>query len=71
MFAQIFGDGRPLVLGADALGNRDADIVEEDLILFVLVFYVTGTSRTVEALGPGDDAPLSAKLAAAASLFGG
>jgi hypothetical protein len=37
MFAQIFGDGRPLVLGADALGNRDADIVEEDLILFVLV----------------------------------
>jgi hypothetical protein len=35
----------------------------------VLLFYVTGTSRTVEALGPGDDAPLSAKLIAAASLF--
>jgi uncharacterized protein DUF6644 len=35
----------------------------------VLIFYVTGLSRTVEALGPGDDAPAAAKVIAAASLF--
>ena len=34
----------------------------------VLVFYLT-VSRKVEALGPGDDAPLGAKLIAAASLL--
>jgi hypothetical protein len=34
----------------------------------VLVFYATGLARTVNALGPGDDAPLLAKIIAAASL---
>jgi hypothetical protein len=35
----------------------------------VLIFYATGLSRSVEALGPGDDAPVSVKVIAAASLF--
>jgi hypothetical protein len=35
----------------------------------VLIFYVSSLARAVEALGPGDDAPLGAKLVAAASLF--
>jgi hypothetical protein len=35
----------------------------------VAVFYVTGISRKVQALGPGDDAPFSAKVVAGASLF--
>ena len=34
----------------------------------VLVFYLT-LSRKVEALGPGDDAPLGAKVIAAVSLL--
>ena len=33
------------------------------------VFYVTGIARTVDGLGPGDDAPASAKIIAATSLF--
>jgi hypothetical protein len=35
----------------------------------VAVFYATGISRTVQTLGPGDDAPFSAKVVAGASLF--
>jgi hypothetical protein len=35
----------------------------------VAVFYTTGISRKVQALGPGDDAPFSAKVVAGASLF--
>ena len=35
----------------------------------VLAFYVTGVSRAVDAVGPGDDAPLSAKVIAAISLL--
>jgi hypothetical protein len=37
--------------------------------LNVLLFYFTGLFRNVEELGPGDDAPLGAKLIAGASLF--
>lgn len=37
--------------------------------LNVLVFYVTGIARKVEALGSGDDAPWSAKIVAGLSLF--
>jgi hypothetical protein len=33
------------------------------------VFYLFGVARAVDALGPGEDAPLSAKLIAATSLF--
>lgn len=35
----------------------------------VLVFYASGVYRKVEALGPGEDAPLLAKCIAAASLL--
>ena len=34
----------------------------------VLLFYVTGQNRKVDALGAGDDAPSGAKVAAAVSL---
>jgi hypothetical protein len=37
--------------------------------LNVLVFYVTGIARKVEALGPRDDAPWGAKTIAGLSLF--
>jgi hypothetical protein len=37
--------------------------------LNMIAFYATGVFRTAEALGPGDDAPVSAKLIAASSLF--
>lgn len=33
------------------------------------VFNLSGIARTVNALGPGDDAPTSAKIIAATSLF--
>jgi hypothetical protein len=36
--------------------------------LNVLLFYVTGVFKEVESLGPGEDAPLGAKIVAAASL---
>jgi hypothetical protein len=35
----------------------------------VFLFYATGVFRKVEMLGPGDDAPPSAKIIAATSLF--
>ncbi len=35
----------------------------------LLAFYVTGMSRAVDALGPGDDAPPLVKTFAGASLF--
>jgi hypothetical protein len=35
----------------------------------VLVFYATGLFRTVNTLGPGDDAPFGAKVIAATSLI--
>jgi hypothetical protein len=37
--------------------------------LNLLVFYLTGMNRAVDRLGPGDDAPATAKFIAAASLF--
>ena len=36
--------------------------------LNVLLFYATGLARTVDALGPGDEAPPAAKAIAAVSL---
>lgn len=35
----------------------------------LLMFHLSGVSRTVDGLGPWDDAPLPAKLIGAASLF--
>jgi hypothetical protein len=37
--------------------------------LNVVAFYATGTSRRVAMLGPGDDAPMAAKIIAATSLL--
>ncbi len=37
--------------------------------LNLLVFYQSGLSRAVDRLGPGDDAPVLAKIIAASSLF--
>lgn len=37
--------------------------------LNLAAFYVTGTNRAVESLGPGADAPAMAKVIAFASLF--
>ncbi len=37
--------------------------------LNLLVFYQSGVSRAVDRLGPGDDAPVLAKIIAASSLF--
>lgn len=33
------------------------------------VFHLSGVARAVDTLGPGDNAPMSAKIIAAASLF--
>ena len=35
----------------------------------VLLFYATGVARQVATLGPGEDAPVSAKIIAGTSLF--
>jgi len=35
----------------------------------VFVFYALGLSRRIEAVGPGQDAPLGAKITAAVSQF--
>jgi hypothetical protein len=37
--------------------------------LNVLLFYVTGIVKKVESIGPGVDAPMSAKVISAVSLF--
>jgi hypothetical protein len=37
--------------------------------LKLLAFYLTGSARTVDSLGAGDDAPLLAKCIAGTSLF--
>jgi hypothetical protein len=74
--------GLGFVLGMKAnVGKYSYDIIRTDVWLqlkFVfmffagvnlLAFYLTGMSRAVDQLGPGDDAPLLAKVIAGASLF--
>ena len=53
-----------------------ADVWLQLKLLFILLagmnlsaFYLTGISRVVDGLAPGDDAPLMAKVMAGASLF--
>lgn len=65
-----------IVFVTSAPGNYATSIAFRLKVLFillaginVLVFYLTGISRRVEALGPEDDAPMSAKSIAAISLF--
>jgi len=68
-------------IGGNLYGQHPYDILMFDyflqlklLFLFlaginVLLFYLTGTSRTVDRLGSGDDAPPLAKVIAGTSLF--
>jgi hypothetical protein len=68
----IFISGDALAPPIDKLNNLAFEL--KLLFLFlaginVLAFYLTGVSRAVDAVGPGDDAPLSAKVIAALSLF--
>jgi hypothetical protein len=35
----------------------------------VFAFYLTGTARKIETLGPGDNAPLAARVIGGTSLF--
>ena len=68
-------------LGANLYGDNAYDVIMRDLwlqlkLLFMflaglnlLAFYLTGTARTVDALGPRDEAPPLAKAIAGVSLF--
>ena len=68
-------------IGANLYGDNAYDVIMRDgylemklLFIFLaglnlLAFYLTGAARTVDVLGPGDDAPLLAKVIAGTSLF--
>ena len=68
-------------IGANLVGDNAFDVIMRDIYLQlklififlaginVLAFYLTGSARAVDALGPGDDAPPLAKVIAGASLF--
>ena len=70
-----------LGIGANLYGANAFDVLMTDTwlqlkLIFMalaginlLAFYATGVSRTVETLGPGDDAPPLAKVIAGTSLF--
>ena len=77
----ITGLGFVLGIGANLYGEYAWDVIMRDFwlqikLIFmalagvnILVFYFTDVSRSVDALGPGDDAPPMAKAVAGASLF--
>lgn len=68
----LFVSGDPFAPAIDKLNNLAFELKMLSVLLAglnVLAFYVTGVSRVASALGPGDDAPLSAKVIAATSLF--
>jgi len=68
-------------VGANLFGDNAYDVIARNeylqlklIFIFlaginVLAYHLTGTARAVEALGPGDDAPLLAKVIAGTSLF--
>ncbi len=70
-----------LGIGANLFGENAYDVIARDgflqlKLVFIalaglnlLAFYITGTARAVETMGPTDDAPLLAKAIAATSLF--
>lgn len=65
-----------IIFVSSAPGNYATSITFRLKVLFILLaglnvlaFYVTGIARTVDGLGPGDDAPRSAKVIAGISLF--
>ena len=81
-FVLCVASGLMFVLGLNAnVPNRVYDVLTTDIwldlkLLFIflaglnlLAFYQTGMSRAVDGLGPGEDAPLVAKVIAGASLF--
>ena len=67
-------------LGANLRGDHPYDVLMRDIwlqlkLVFIflagvnlLAFYLTGVARTVNGLGPGDDAPPLAKIIAGSSL---
>ena len=68
----IFVAGDPFAPAIEKLDNLAFELKMLFMLLAglnVLAFYVTGVSRAAEALGPGDEAPRSAKVIAAASLL--
>jgi len=70
-----------LGIGGNLYGDYAWDVIKRDFwlqlkLIFIalagtnlLVFYLTGVSRSVDVLGPGDDAPPLAKAIAGTSLF--
>ena len=68
-------------IGANLAGANAYDVIMKDIwlqlkLIFIflaginlLAFYLTGMARTVDTLGPEDDAPLLAKAIAGMSLF--
>ena len=68
-------------VGANLIGDNAYDIIMRDIwlqlkLIFIflaginlLAFYLTGMARTVDTLGPVDDAPPLAKVIAGTSLF--
>jgi hypothetical protein len=82
-FVLCFVTGMLFVLGigANLFGENAYDVIARDVYLqlklvFIalaginlLAFYVTGTARRIDRLGPFDDAPPLAKAIAATSLF--
>ncbi len=81
-FILTVATGVPFVLGFRAdLPIDSYDVVMADSwlqlkLLFMALaginlstFYVSGTSKVVDSMGVGDDAPLAAKVMAGASLF--
>lgn len=68
-------------IGANLYGEYAWDVIKRDFwlqlkLIFMalaginmLVFYLTGVSRSVDSVGAGDDAPPMAKAVAGASLF--
>ena len=70
-----------LGIGANLYGDNAYDVIMRDRylqfkLIFILLaglnllaFYLTGSARAVDGLGPGDNAPRLAKVIAGASLF--
>jgi len=73
-FAICLGTGTVFFAGDPFQYNHNLVFGLKLLFIFlaganVAAFYVTGVFRDVEALGPGDDAPVAAKVIAGVSLI--
>ena len=68
----VFVSGDPFALPIEKLNNLAFQLKSLFMLLAginVLAFYLTGVSRSADALGAGEDAPPAAKVIAALSLF--